>query len=409
MTTHSPIAPSAAHRWGLCPASVWLNRDEGITTSEAAEAGAHAHEVAAKFMVHPDFCTGVSIKKDALKEVCIDENEQFSVGVYLDYAKNRIIEKPCMHFVELPLDLEPVYGVKTEKGHADLVIYRPESECLFVIDFKNGYNPVDIIENKQVMIYAGAAVSDISLYGDIKTITMVIVQPHVQKEPSEWTISAEELEQKITQIRVEAQAAWRCYESDNPPSDEAYHPGATQCKYCVAGNAGKCAVQQQHLQAVMQADFTDVSSLSSAQSKIPALTDERLGEMWPALGMIESLVSGVRSEIHKRILAGAKISGVKAVTGRQGNRKYTDDTAAENLLKSFRIPSDEMYEKKIISPTKALKLLEGGSERRLAKLNALITREEGKPVIVDESDKRQALVFGALEYNNETGNIADLF
>lgn len=83
--------------------------------------------------------------------------------------------------------------------------------------------------------------------------------------------------------------------------------------------------------------------------------------------------------------------GFKLVTGKQGNRVWSDDALAEEMLKSFRLKQEQMYSQKVISPTQAEKLLKKDSPRRWTKVEALITRAEGKSTIAPESDPRPAL------------------
>ncbi|HBD8435532.1 TPA: DUF2800 domain-containing protein, partial [Escherichia coli] len=80
------------------------------------------------------------------------------------------------------------------------------------------------------------------------------------------------------------------------------------------------------------------------------------------------------------------------VTGKQGNRAWSDEEAARALLKDqFRYKTEEVFDLKLISPTKAEKLIKKASPRRWSKVEALITRADGKPTVVPESDPRPAL------------------
>ncbi|MGJ7321623.1 DUF2800 domain-containing protein, partial [Morganella morganii] len=58
----------------------------------------------------------------------------------------------------------------------------------------------------------------------------------------------------------------------------------------------------------------------------------------------------------------------------------------------FRLKQDQMYSMKVISPTQAEKLIKKDSPRRWTKLEALITRSDGKPTVAPETDPRPALV-----------------
>jgi hypothetical protein len=65
------------------------------------------------------------------------------------------------------------------------------------------------------------------------------------------------------------------------------------------------------------------------------------------------------------------------------------------MKKSFRLPDDDVYNKVLISPTSAEKLLKD-TPKRWVKVDALITRGEGKPSVVPATDKRPALAITSL-------------
>ncbi len=95
---------------------------------------------------------------------------------------------------------------------------------------------------------------------------------------------------------------------------------------------------------------------------------------------------------------------MKLVTGKLGNRAWGNETEAEATLKGFRLKREEMYSMKLISPTQAEKLIKKDNPRRWTKLESLITRAEGKPVVTLESDPRPALV---LTPENDFDDVTD--
>ncbi|HGJ5854279.1 DUF2800 domain-containing protein, partial [Arsenophonus nasoniae] len=60
------------------------------------------------------------------------------------------------------------------------------------------------------------------------------------------------------------------------------------------------------------------------------------------------------------------------------------------------LKQEQIYHKKIISPPQAEKLLKKDKPSRWAKLEALIERADGKPVIAPESDPRPAIITNPL-------------
>lgn len=100
----------------------------------------------------------------------------------------------------------------------------------------------------------------------------------------------------------------------------------------------------------------------------------------------------MRDRVNSELSAGHPVPGFKLVTGKQGNRAWSDEEAARALLKDqFRYKTEEVFDLKLISPTKAEKLIKKASPRRWTKVEALITRTDGKPTVAPESDPRPAL------------------
>jgi hypothetical protein len=108
------------------------------------------------------------------------------------------------------------------------------------------------------------------------------------------------------------------------------------------------------------------------------------------VGLVEDWCKAIRAEIERRLLQGLSVTGYKLVEGKQGNRKWSDEAQAEAAMKSMRLKSDEMYERKVISPTAAEKVLKQ-TPAKWEKLQKLIVRNPGKPSVAKADDKRPAL------------------
>ena len=67
------------------------------------------------------------------------------------------------------------------------------------------------------------------------------------------------------------------------------------------------------------------------------------------------------------------------------NRRWVDDKQALQLMQ--KLTNESVYTAKTISPAQALKILGDENEE----LNKLITKPEGKPTLVPDSDKRSAI------------------
>jgi hypothetical protein len=116
---------------------------------------------------------------------------------------------------------------------------------------------------------------------------------------------------------------------------------------------------------------------------------EQFEQYYEKLGFIEGWLKAMHARGYTEAMNGT-LTEFKAVTGRAGARKFADPDEAEAVMKSMRLKLDEMYNKKIISPTQAEKLLKD-SPRKWVRLEPLIVKPEGKPTVVPIGDKRPAL------------------
>jgi len=222
-----------------------------------------------------------------------------------------------------------------------------------------------------------AAHEEFSLAEDFKTVRMVIHQPRLGTV-SEWTQSVEDLEA----FGVEA---WNAAIDTRKP-DAILKPSAKGCKFCRA-------------KATCPAIRAEVMDTFDA---IPEPLDADAGHLSQALSkadLIEGWLKAIRAEVESRLFAGLEVPGFKVVQGKRSNRAWSDKTEAEAMLKSMRVPHDQMYDYSIISPTSADKLAKllgkDGTPvigpRQWPKVQALITQSEGKPSVAPNADKRPAM------------------
>ena len=98
-------------------------------------------------------------------------------------------------------------------------------------------------------------------------------------------------------------------------------------------------------------------------------------------------MKSVEQHVIERFERGQNFPGFKMVSGRS-NRKWVDDGKAERKLRVL-LGAKKAYVKKLLTAPAAEKLL--GKENK-AKIQHLIVKPEGKPVLVPESDKRPAIM-----------------
>ena len=120
---------------------------------------------------------------------------------------------------------------------------------------------------------------------------------------------------------------------------------------------------------------------------------EHLAAAYRYVSMIRSWCDAVEDSTRKRLAEGAAVPGWKLVAGRAGIRKWSDVKEAEEILRRA-LKADEVYDRKLISPTSAEKLMKAKriGPKQWERLNELISRADGKPAIVPADDPREAIV-----------------
>lgn len=387
---HALLAPSAAHRWLECPASVpfSLQFPDG-ETSVYAEEGTLAH-AAAECILRDDKAGLDSVKRKILAGN-FDPEIPEKVKKYTDYVTALRDSVHGELFVEQRLALTAVTGEEGAKGTSDAVILADGD--LYVIDLKYGQgDKIDAPENPQLLIYAAAAYQAFS-FADIERVTVAIVQPRLD-HVSEWTLDLSDLLSRADDVRKKAAAVLAM--KDDDPEEWEYHPGLKTCKYCKARSSCRALAT-----ACLSAAGVEILE----KSRTPRLVAAEIGKILETLPMVEKWADTMRETAIAELAAGREVPGWKLVAGREGNRKWADEKAAEKLLTGWKISPADRYVKKVISPTGAEKLQKSGklTPEQWAELLPMITREAAKPALAPADDKRPAYRSTAAEdYPDET-------
>lgn len=398
MSNHALLSPSSANMWFQCPASIYMNKDEPDETSEYAAEGTTAHALAEYCFKFNKPAKNLLGGKTVVNAINVDEEMVEAIQNYVDTVNGIKASMSDIYVfdIEQKLDFSDLLDLssnintmntsyKPEKsfGTADVVLLGDEELQIHDLKYGKGVR-VSAENNKQLLIYALAAYYYYSLGCDIKKISVHIHQPRLNHY-SEFSITPEELIAFGKQLKEKAGIAYSMY-LNGPQSKDDFCAGELQCRFCKA--AGKCEALADRVAEEIGADFSNLDD-----SRIDAARNEEgevLSKKFKAIDMIKSWIKAVETQVQAQLQQGKAVPGFKLVIGRQGNRAWVDEGDAENALKTFRLKQDEMYSRKLISPTQALKILKG-SEIRIKKLESLITRPEGKPTVVPESDKHPAI------------------
>lgn len=410
MTTHALHSPSSADKWMLCAGAVAMEQAYGVPDegNENAAQGTAAHFLGALCLesggdpldslnavirVHKSEAwfddDRLSIPPGAFRFV-VTPDMAIYVATYVESVRARLHKRSVL-LVEQRLPIGHMTGEPGAAGTADAVII--DGGTLEVHDLKYGYREVEALGNRQLRIYALAALDEYTDAGPFKKVVIGIHQPRVQSAPSVWEISAEELEAFRTEVRSAAFRS-RTVLMDVPPERYEDHltPGEKQCQWCRAKTS--CRKLEAFVSDTIGADFEDLDALREVVHAPRTFTPAALGQKMAAIPLIEMWAGAVRAQVEADLFAGKPVEGYKVVEGKKGNRKWADEGMAAEAMRKRRIKAAQMYTKSLITPTQAAVLFRE-TPRVWEQIQQLIVQTPGKPSVAPESDRRPAITLAA--------------
>ena len=360
---HAVLSASSSHRWLACPPSAVLCAQEANKSSQYAQQGTDAHSLCEHKVLKalgrdsPDPTENLDYF-DAEMDDCSDQ--------YCSYISEQLQEakKLCMDpqvLIEQRLDFSR--WVENGFGTGDCVIVA--DEVLQIIDYKHGLGVlVSAEKNPQMMCYALGALELFDGLYDIKEISMTIFQPR-RENVSTYTMTKEEL------------LAW-ADEVLKPTAELAYEgkgefKAGEHCQFCKV--KATCRKRAEYNLELARYDF-----------EMPAtLEDTEIAAILPRVDDLVSWATDLKEYALQQALSGTHYDGFKVVEGR-ANRKYSDEAAVAEAAKDAGY---DPYEKKLLGITAMTALM--GKKKFEEVLGSYITKPQGKPALVPESDKRPAI------------------
>lgn len=367
MAEHALLSASASHRWLICTRAPRLEEVLPESQSQYADEGRLAHAIAElRLRKHYSDPMGHKTFNEKLEELKRDSSftsEMMGhVDTYFDYVANLTYGFPSQPYVAIEKRLDYSMYAPEGFGTGDCIIIG--SDTLYVIDFKYGKGiPVSAENNPQMRLYALGAYAESSFLFNIEKVTMVIVQPRLDNI-SESTISIDELLAWGENIKPIAQRAY---------NGEGEFVSGEHCRFCRAKALCRARVE---------------FNTSIVPKPLNLLSDEEAGQILAKAQDLKAWVADLEKYVFGAILGGKDIPGWKVVEGRS-IRQFVNVDEAFNKLKQHGIDEAMLYERKPITLTNVEKLL--GKSRFDEMLRGHVTKSEGKPTLVPESDKRESL------------------
>lgn len=368
---HAKLSASSASRWITCPGSVSL--EEGIFEGESpyAAEGTLAHALC-ELKLKKYFFKGMGpvkyrkavdeLKKDPLWQ---DEMDRYT-DVYFNAAKKVSLTFEKIPFVAIEEKVDFSKWVPEGFGTADFLLLC--NHTLIIMDFKYGKGvPVYAKDNPQLMLYALGAYQQYSAIYDIQDITLWVIQPRIDNL-SPWTLSVKDLLAFGERIQPIAKAA---YDGSND------FKAGDHCRFCRA--KARCPARAKTM-------FEAVDFIEKSKKEPNLLNGDEIGEILKKAEGLTDYIKDLQAEALKLLLSGEKVSGYKAVEGRS-NREITDEKGlAEALIKGGYEEALIYMPRKIETITNLEKMVGATKFKTISK--PYITKPQGKPTLVPESDKR---------------------
>lgn len=375
---HALLSASGASRWLNCTPSPRLEERYGIKpTSKYADEGTLAHAVG-ELMLRRDLTNEISDMEYERKLEELMNNDSFNdemfdeVPKYVDYCLEafnaaRVITNDAIALIEEKIDLTEF--IPDGFGSCDNIIIADGT--MEVTDLKYGKGvPVYAIENKQLMLYGLGALLKYGILYDITTVRLSVIQPRIDNFSS-WEISAQELlEWANTELREKAKLAFEGL-GDLQVGD--------WCKFCSVKN--RCRLLAEENLKVAKYDF----------AKPEILTDEEIADILTRAPKLAEWAGSIHEYAQFQAIANNKQwPGYKVVESR-ANRKWLDEETAINTIYA-KFPSLEENDV-VTSKIKGIGAIEKlvGKTAFAEKLNSIVIKPAGSPVLVPLTDKRSPI------------------
>ena len=285
---------------------------------------------------------------------------------YADYIQELKQTNDAIVLLEQRVDFSP--WVPEGFGTCDCILI--QGDTLTIIDYKYGQGvAVSAVDNPQMKLYALGALNDYGIALDVARVEMHIFQPRINNisrdslTVEELTAWAEKTVKPIAQKAIKGKGA--------------YEPGE-HCRFCP--HSGRCRA--------LTKVCTEYVTTHGIKASVPVLAPWEVAEVLRMKPLVSLWLKKVEAQALTDLLDGKEVPGYKVVTGKEGNRKWTDELQVAEALKAAGYSQEEYTETKLLSPAGMDKAI--GKKKAAELLETFIGRSPGAPTVVPVTDKRPA-------------------
>lgn len=364
---HAILSPSSSERWLNCTPSALLADAAGSKTSEYAEEGTTAHELAEHVLgcwtdgtFLPE-CDEIPVPENIASNKYYSEEMKEAISHYVDFVTGEFYEMqkgpfggPVTMRLEEKLDISGY--APASFGSADVSLV--SEQILHIIDLKYGKGVKVPAESPQFKMYA---LGVLSKFGGpkVKRIRMSVAQPRLKH--------FETIEVDVRDLLDWAEKVLR------PKAKLAYEGKGEQvvgswCQFCPV--KATCRAQKDEIAR----DFED-------HPDTLIMTDEEIVEMIGKIDRYKSWLESINQYAYAEAMKGKKWDGYKLVEGRSARKIVDPDKARDKLLKTYL--EDEVLNISLKGITDLEKLM--GKKVFAAEIGEYVKSQPGAPKLVPDS------------------------